>query len=319
MKKFKILILLFVLPFSLSAQYYTEYNIKGDEAMMRKDFRNARMWYSEGVAACDIYSIGKLQDIWLENESMRPSMQSLMNRCINCLREKANANDTIAISQLIIYYREGIGGAQNELLAQEWSEKLDLSRIPSETVYPFRPVTIKKPRERMKFFAAYAYSTEMPYGITLGGIQDKMGWYIRGKSNFSFKDHTYECYLENGEAAIKEPFEKGKRYRSDEDKSNTKNSYSATVGFIYKFAPLFAASIGIGYGERTLLSPFIVEKYETHEFEKNILCKNLDASYKGVVVEIDAMIPYKSFFFSIGCHTMNFDYVDLNAGIGVFF
>ena len=44
------------LPLLAWAQDKT-YNQKGDEAMQRQDYREAKMWYEEGVSQCDAYSI----------------------------------------------------------------------------------------------------------------------------------------------------------------------------------------------------------------------------------------------------------------------
>ena len=86
MKRLWILIYIIVLfPFFLQAQQKTEYNVKGDEAMKRLDYSDARMWYEEGVVQCDSYSIEQLTTIWLSNQQMRSSMRSLMNKCLNCL------------------------------------------------------------------------------------------------------------------------------------------------------------------------------------------------------------------------------------------
>ena len=43
-------------------------------------------------------------------------------------------------------------------------------------------------------------------------------------------------------------------------------------------------------------------------------------SYKGVAAEVDLMMKItNSVFISVGCNTVNFKYLDLNAGLGVFF
>ena len=57
MKRLWILTLFVALPMCLLAQQKTEYNRKGDEAMKRLDYSDARMWYEEGVVQCDPYSI----------------------------------------------------------------------------------------------------------------------------------------------------------------------------------------------------------------------------------------------------------------------
>ena len=54
MKRLWILTLFVALPMCLLAQQKTEYNRKGDEAMKRLDYSDARMWYEEGVVQCDL-------------------------------------------------------------------------------------------------------------------------------------------------------------------------------------------------------------------------------------------------------------------------
>lgn len=313
-------ILLFVaIPLFAGAQQNEENNRKGDEAMSRGDYRNARMWYSENVGSCDLYSIEKLTDIWLINEIMRPSMRSLMNRCHACLTEKANNNDTKAISLLITYYKEGIGIQKDEGQIAYWTEQLELQRIPSDAVSPFYPVTITptKPEDRMRFFAGYAFSSEAPFGITAGLVHGRYGGYVRLKSNFSFKESDYECFLENGKTQIKNP-PSNQTFQVDKNKSNKPNTLLVSAGLVYKVTSWLYTSVGVGYGERTLYTPFKVENYDFTKAD-NIWCKNIDETHKGAVVELDVMIPYKSFYLSAGCHSLNFEYADVNAGIGFFF
>ena len=121
-----------VFPLGLLAQQRTEYNRKGDEAMKRLDYSDAKMWYEEGVSQCDAYSIDQLTTIWLSNERMRPSMRSLMNKCLNCLTVKATEDDPDAISKLIIYYSEGIGTPKSEELATYWKEYQEILLKPAE-------------------------------------------------------------------------------------------------------------------------------------------------------------------------------------------
>ena len=49
------------------------------------------------------------------------------------------------------------------------------------------------PKKRMEFFAGYSYSIESPYGITVGGMGQRFGWYVRFKTNMSFMNYTDEC------------------------------------------------------------------------------------------------------------------------------
>lgn len=178
MKRLWILTLFVALPMCLLAQQKTEYNRKGDEAMKRLDYSDARMWYEEGVVQCDPYSIEQLTSIWLANQRMRPSMHSLMNKCRACLELMANNEDTTAISQLIIYYTEGIGTSKNETLAQSWQDRLETLRKPVEPVFYLLPTNKARYSQRTeKFFIGYAYSIEAPYGLTVGGVKSRLGWF----------------------------------------------------------------------------------------------------------------------------------------------
>lgn len=312
MKRIYILLTLVLFSLNITAQQYATYNQKGDEAMKRQNYATARMWYSEGLEYCDIYSIEQLTKIWMENSNMRITMRNLMTRSLDCLTEKAKENDLVAIKTLITYYTNGIGVSASEEIASYWNNKLRELQSPPQ----IDSNSIKASQARMKFFIGYAFSLEMPYGITLGGIQDKMGWYVRLRTNFSFQNTDYECKLSDGKSVILNQ-DTNKYYKAD-DSSNKKNNISGTAGFIYKTTSWLSASIGVGYGERALLSPFIMTDKLSGETEK-IWCRNQTYSSKGVMAEVDAILHYKNYYLSVGCNSLNFDYVDLNAGIGIFF
>ena len=117
MRRIWIGLICIVFPLALWAQQRAEYNRKGDEAMKRQDYSDAKMWYEEGVADCDAYRIKQLTTIWLGQKQMRPSMRSLMTKCLNCLSVRATEEDLEAIDLLIVYYTEGIGTQKSEDLA----------------------------------------------------------------------------------------------------------------------------------------------------------------------------------------------------------
>jgi hypothetical protein len=320
MKRILLLILYALSPFYMMAQQYAEYNRKGDDAMEREDYRDARMYYGEGLEYCDMYSIQGLTRIWLINESMRSSMRSLMAKCLSCLNDKAIANDTTAISRLIVYYTEGIGTPHSEEQVRHWTNQLELLRTPPAAVqYPVQPVTReKKPRQKMHFLMGYALSLESPYGLTLGGLWDKAGWYARFKTNLSFDKYTY-TFNQYPDQSVGFPFlPDGKTVRVSSNAPKRVNSYAGTAGFIYQVTSWLYASVGAGYGKRALMYQFLFTDNAT-SLNEAVWCKHLDSSYKGVVVEAEGMLRYKSVFLSAGCHTMNFKYVDLNAGIGLIF
>lgn len=319
MNKLRILILCLISPLGLLAQEAGTYNKKGDDAMKRQDYSDAKMWYEEGVSQCDAYSIGKLTDIWLKKERMRPSMRSLMNKCLNCLNVMATENDTVAVGRLITYYTEGIGTPKSEELASYWRERLQKLRRAAQSL----PDGLYNPEEgfraQMEFFAGYAFSVESPYGITVGGIGRRFGWYIRFKTNMSFQNHLYEC---NNDGLLTDFTSATESYQADLSKKNKTNSFQATAGMLVKCRPWLYVSMGLGYGQRALLSPFVLHSKENY-FDENarqeLWAKNLDASYTGIAAEADLLFRWRAFFLSAGCNTINFKYIDLNAGVGMFF
>lgn len=310
MKKLWILIFFVtVLPGYLVAQQQTEYNKKGDEAMKRQDYRKATMWYEEGVLQCDSYSIDQLTVIWKNNKKMRSSMRNLMSKCFDCLRDKATIeNDTIAISSLILYYAEGIGTEANVERARSWNEHLEALRRPIES-----PQKVKKPREPMKFFVGYAFSIEAPYGLTVGGVGERFGWYARFKTNMSFENYTYEC--RGTDEFINSPENTAVNFTN----KKKVNCITASAGLVVKCTPWLYSSFGLGYGKRELLCEFNARDKNDINIINTFWAKNIDHSYEGVVADLDFMVKFGSVFVSAGCNTLNFKYVDLNAGVGVFF
>lgn len=319
MKRIWIGLVCMIFPLGVMAQQRAEYNRKGDEAMERLDYSDARMWYEEGVAVCDSYSINQLTEIWLSNDQMRPSMRSLMNKCLNCLTVKATEDDPEAISQLIIYYTEGIGTPKSEELASYWEQYQESQekQVELNVFQPADEVTVFTDR-RMRFFAGYAYSIESPYGITIGGIAKRFGWYVRFKTNMSFDSYEEECNDEGD--IINFTRSSDESYEPSASESSKTNSLAGTAGLIVKCCPWLYASVGLGYGERTLLHPFTTHSYADYSSTRELWCKNVDSSYSGVTVELDFMVKLtSSIYVSAGCNTIKFEYVDLNAGLGVFF
>lgn len=303
-----------MLPVCLQAQQKAEYNMKGDEAMKRLDYSDARMWYEEGVVQCDSYSIGQLTTIWLSNLQMRASMRSLMNKCLNCLNVMANENDTTSMSRLITYYTEGIGTPKNEELAQYWYEQLEQSRKPKELDITTSPTVSTRPKEPMKFFIGYSYSNEAPVGLTVGGVKSRLGWYIRFRTNLKFNDYEGEC---KGDGQMVGTVPGGPFIRFT-NKQKVKN-YAGVAGIIFKCTSWLYTSVGVGYGNRELLCEYKSIDAVDHNKETSHWCKHVDYSYTGLAGDLDVMVKLGSVYVSAGCNTLNFKYVDLNAGVGLFF
>ena len=288
------------------------YNKKGDEAFNRKDYREAKMWYEEGVSNCDDYSISKLTNIWVKSKSMRPSMRSLMSKCLTCLNLRAIERDTVAMKQLMLYYSKGIGADSSNEMVVYWREKVENER--KRALLPPLVASSEKLKEerKWKYLIGYHYSSLMPYGLTLGMMRKSIGFYARFQTNLNFQETTTEVTNEGKIKDIKDYT----YYRFDQEK---KSNYAATVGVIKQLKPWLYASIGVGYGVHQLAWHHKNYAYETHKNVGEAWSYNTDASFKGVAGNVDVMLKYKVFFISVGANTVNFKYVDLNAGAGFIF
>jgi hypothetical protein len=318
-----------ILPVCLIAQQQTEYNKKGDEAMKRSDYNDARLFYGEGMPHCDMYSIKQLTTIWISNEAMRTSMYNLMNRCLNCLNVKATENDTTAISLLVLYYTEGIGTARSNEMVAYWTEQL--KEINKPVVEPDRsPETIPSVRYPITYFAGYTFSVLTPAGITIGAAGKRFGGYLRFKTNLSFQGYE-GSFTGKGPANIpagtflKPVFE-------TEDKAEEKaikkesNFYTVTGGLMLRYKP-FLFSVGLGYWQRDVMYKYAEVDDIGNETGNYFWYKHTDASCKGIAADVDVIWQIGNFYVSAGTNLLNYIKennnlkinVDLNAGVGVFF
>jgi hypothetical protein len=323
MKKVILWNLLILLPFCVEAQRQTEYNRKGDEAMARKDYQDALMWYEEGVSYCDPYSINQLTAIWQMDEILHVSMEPVMNKCLNCLNSSAVSKDSLAIKKLILFYTEGIGTSQNEVFVNYWREQLAQLRTPSYAGELFRP---KKPKEKMKFFAGYSFSPVAPYGIQVGGV-GTIGWYLRARSNlsFSFQPDAPECETgTDGKGHIPSFDIDGEMYHflpGTADLSKGKESMLiGTVGMVFKVVPNVYLSAGIGYAKYDLIYEYEKINKATGESMPDTRgwTRHMD-SYEGVAVDLDVTGVFgKRFYGTVGCSALNFKYIYPSIGVGVF-
>jgi hypothetical protein len=305
MKKLKIFILFVIVPFLSIAQQQTEYNVKGDEAMKRLDYSDARLFYGEGVPHCDMYSISKLTTIWIANEEMRASMHILMSRCLNCLNVKATENDSTAISQLIVYYSEGIGTAPTENLAVYWSERLKALRKPVETAEIYS--SPKSEKQPIRFFAGYSFSLQSPLGVTVGGVGNRFGLYGRFKTNAIFQSHQ-------GEFSGKKPDVSDLMKNVDTKHS----SYAITGGLVVRLSDRVYGSVGAGYCTYDQLYKYSVLD-DGGNVQSTRYYKNANESFRGVTAEMDGIMEVGGLYITVGFNVLNLKYIDLNAGIGMFF
>ena len=307
-----LLLLMCCLPWCTLAQRQTEYNRKGDDALRRKDYRDAKMWFEEGVfAECDRYSIDRLTTIWLEDESMHVSMRAVMNKCLNCLNEWATERDTFAIEKLVLYYSHGIGTAENRVTADYWRHQLESIRrmARGEDEVP------STPRTPMRFFFGYQASLLAPFGIRVGGIAGRLGWYVQAQSNFSFRSYTETCRTAGGRFTIEGLT--GYYGYTGEKRANV---VMTSVGLMVRTLPSVYTSVGAGYWQRDL-----IRQYGTADdagmIRETAWAKDLDASEKGLKVDLGAtyIFPGRRFYVTGECTVLNFQYLYPGLGVGMIF
>jgi hypothetical protein len=311
----KMMLCLLLLPLSMYAQRQTEYNRRGDEAMEKKDYRDARMWYEEGVAYCDIYSIDQLTRIWQADETMHLSMRTAMANCLNCLNKLALENDTVAMNKLIVFYTEGIGTVRSESSANYWKNQLETIR-PSYTtaIIPY----VRAPRERMHFFVGYHASPIAPYGIQIGGFNSRLGWYLRLHSDFSFRSPDGTLRMESGNA-IFEGIDTDIRHLKETGKDKPGGTLMGSAGIMMKTVSDLYLSVGVGYWMRDMLPEYQAVDDDGKELSATFLM-NPKHSHSGVKIDLDAVYLFgKRFYGTAGCSVLSFRYVYPNVGVGVYF
>ena len=149
--------------------------------------------------------------------------------------------------------------------------------------------------------ADVAYNpSQMSYGAMVGVVA-KHGAYLHVKSDLNFITTTLSCDDSGLLSSGKYPYYKPELVH--------KSKHSVTGGYMYRIIRPLYAYAGAGYGNRLMA-------WETVDGE---LVRNKDHSTEGVAVEIGAIGTYKNFALSVGCQSINFKYVELNVGFGMFF
>lgn len=156
----------------------------------------------------------------------------------------------------------------------------------------------------------YGFSPQHSAGITLGQCYGytTIGWYVSVRTNLSLKqDDGLSCgqggYLEDGVL----PFYSG----------NTKNNHiMANAGILLDFlstgvwpnykSNMLALYAGVGYGQRYQLWETTDHQWVTYQ----------PTAYKGVSAECGLLASFKGFTLMAGVSTINFKYMEVEAGIG---
>ncbi|MDR2145314.1 MAG: hypothetical protein LBE91_02500 [Tannerella sp.] len=334
MKKTFYIYCLLLLTVTIFAQRQTDYNLKGDEAMERLEYEEAKIHYQRGVPGCNSYSINQLTKIWFADESMHASMRYVMGKCLECLDSRATEmQDTASINKLILYYTEGIGTPVNEGKANFWREQL--ATITGSNTRPGTNVdnpyvenpyvedainkertqreAIEREKNRTRFFFGYSYNALAPVGLKVGVLGKSVGGYVCFNSNLSNQqaDRTFDSGL-----IIPGLDNVGYAHLGNKKM----NAMLITGGLIFKPSQQFLISVGGGYVKRELFYDFKTTDLTVTDGSSETFWAKYDEPYEGAVMDLDGtLIIGKHFYISLGGSLLKFKNFYGNAGIGVFF
>ena len=311
---------------SINAQNLEDYNARGDQALREEEYQAARGWYSMGLDSCDPYSIEKLVEIWIKQESMRESMLLPMQVCYDCM-EKIVVDRNYNMMLLFSYfYKHGIATQQNDSLYSYWYNewwqvvyRTTLDIAPERLNFPEDSSMIKAPRKsllsnRFCSFLTYTYSPTMPFGLTAGIYFDKIGGYVSYRTDFKSTDAAYEC--NNTKVPVIKPEPDGPLYAFNRERWQ---SSMITGGFLFPIVKnrLFA-SIGGGYGKRDYYREIISDNtFSTGNNSE--WCYNTEASYEGLTLEAGGMFVWRKLTVLGGVNSTKFKDLDVYIGLGLTF
>lgn len=191
-----------------------------------------------------------------------------------------------------------------------WSVFDEYRTLEGNIMFQVRATAIKEPVPQ-EFFVAYNVSGSSQYGLTLGTV-GKWGWYLRIKTNACFEKTNY-----------KSDFNGVLNYDGDGYYVFTnlvkRSRIGLTAGFIQNIYKNIYIYGGAGYGERVVLWNLDEFSYSDNLLLGDFWAENTYNTFKGVELEAGLFYRYKMLNFSLGCNTLNFDFFEINAGLGISF
>lgn len=140
---------------------------------------------------------------------------------------------------------------------------------------------------------SYSFMPFWSYGFKIGQIYDnkKVGWYVAGMSNLSFKGSF-------------RPFNEGEQYDLTGRSKSTR--ISALVGIVLRPVKPIAFHVGAGFGY--FAQTFEIQNGKWRSFPKR--------TYLGVDVALGMAFHIKKFMLSVEAVSTNFKTIELKTGIG---
>lgn len=154
----------------------------------------------------------------------------------------------------------------------------------------------------------YSVAPQVNYGVMIGQMYKGIGWYVSGRSNFQFNAPTELACDKQGYIDGERPFYTG---------NTSTTHYAVNAGFMMNVLEKITKNkfntlgfyVGAGYGKREL-------QWETTD---GLWVKHRPTSYTGFGGNIGVWGSIYGVTLNIGLNTINFKYVEVEAGIGYMF
>ena len=154
----------------------------------------------------------------------------------------------------------------------------------------------------------YSVAPQLSYGAMIGQMYKGIGWFVSGRSNFQFNTPTELACDKQGYIDGERPFYTG---------NTSTTHYAVNAGFMMNVLEKITKNkfntlgfyVGAGYGKREL-------QWETTD---GLWVKHGPTSYTGLGGNIGVLGSIYGVTLNVGLNTINFKYVEVEAGIGYMF
>lgn len=202
-----------------------------------------------------------------------------------------------------------------ELMDSIQRENTEVKEVPQEdslTIIPKKYNTYAQ-NAKIKTLVmgqiGYSVAPQLSYGVMIGQMYKGYGWYVSGRSNFSFDAPTIIASCdEDGMIDGVKPFFSGNTHITH---------FAVHGGFMMNFLEkvtknkftTLGAYVGGGYGKRQLVA-------ETANGE---WIKYAPTSHNGFAANVGLFGSVAGVTLNVGLSTINFKYMDLELGVGFMF
>lgn len=191
-----------------------------------------------------------------------------------------------------------------------WRVFDEFEKLEGDITFSIEAKLIRLPYKH-ETYAAYNISGTSAIGFTYGKVKT-IGWYVRIKTNGKFAFADYET----DDNQITNYTGDGYYVFSDKVK---RSRLALTGGLLYRMHPSLYLYAGGGFGYRGLL--WNAKEYSLPLSQElgEIWAKHNTSSALGAELELGSILRIKMINLSFGINIINFNFFEVNGGIGVFF